>query len=249
MTWLTTMEYLCHKWPRICSTCKHFPSFPYSRLITEFVTRLTRRVPIVEQELLTLPEHLSSPPVFSGVRGTRSLVLWVYFVDRCMSFCSFSFGHCVVCSSSIYGFWLPLWYLQTRPTQYIISMRNSNNVIPNIASKPNVTNKKTITDNSIAWQETLQTNWLTVGIIHYSKDNGSFFFPLQQRQSLPGVLYETGTYFLREHQGLTRCFWWFHVANLSYFSVLCLVPDVDDISELSICDCPFDFLQHLYLAE
>jgi hypothetical protein len=28
------------------------------------------------------------------------------------SFCTFSFGHCVVCSSSIYGFWLPLWYLQ-----------------------------------------------------------------------------------------------------------------------------------------
>ena len=25
-TWLTVMEYLCHKWPRICSTCrKHFP--------------------------------------------------------------------------------------------------------------------------------------------------------------------------------------------------------------------------------
>jgi hypothetical protein len=28
-----------------------------------FVTRLTRRVSLVEQELLTLPEHLSSPPV------------------------------------------------------------------------------------------------------------------------------------------------------------------------------------------
>jgi hypothetical protein len=26
---------------------------------------------------------------------------------------SFSFGHCVVCPSSIYGFWLPPWYLQT----------------------------------------------------------------------------------------------------------------------------------------
>ena len=26
MTWLTVMKYLCHKWPRICSTCrKHFP--------------------------------------------------------------------------------------------------------------------------------------------------------------------------------------------------------------------------------
>jgi hypothetical protein len=26
MVWLTAMEYLCYKWPRICSTCrKHFP--------------------------------------------------------------------------------------------------------------------------------------------------------------------------------------------------------------------------------
>jgi len=28
-------------------------------------------------------------------------------------FCSFSFGQCVVCPSSIYVFWLPLWYLDT----------------------------------------------------------------------------------------------------------------------------------------
>ena len=35
------------------------------------------------------------------------------FVDRCFSFCTFSLGHCVVCSSSIDGFWLPLCYLQT----------------------------------------------------------------------------------------------------------------------------------------
>ena len=57
-----------------------------SCFITGFVTRLTRRVPLVVQELLTLPEHLSSPPVFSGVRVTRSLVLCVCFVDRCLSF-------------------------------------------------------------------------------------------------------------------------------------------------------------------
>jgi hypothetical protein len=31
-----------------------------------------------EQELLTLPEHLSSHPVFSGVRVTRSLVLYQF---------------------------------------------------------------------------------------------------------------------------------------------------------------------------
>ena len=68
---------------------------------------------LLEQELLTPPEHLRSPPVFSGGRVTRSLVLCVCFVDRCLSFCTFSFGHCVVCSWSIYGFWLPFWYLQT----------------------------------------------------------------------------------------------------------------------------------------
>jgi hypothetical protein len=37
MTWLSAMEYLCQKWPRICSTCR-------SWLITECVTRFTRRV-------------------------------------------------------------------------------------------------------------------------------------------------------------------------------------------------------------
>jgi hypothetical protein len=52
-------------------------------------------------------------PSFSEVRVTRSLVLYVCFVYRCSSFCTFYFGHCVVCSSPIYGFLLLLWYLQT----------------------------------------------------------------------------------------------------------------------------------------
>jgi hypothetical protein len=86
---------------------------PCSWLITGFVTRLTRRVSLVEQEMLTLSEPLSTPPVCSGVRVTRSLVLHVCFDDRCLSFYTFSFGHCVICSSSIYGVWFPLWYLQT----------------------------------------------------------------------------------------------------------------------------------------
>ena len=120
MTWLIAMEYMCHKWPLICSTCrKHFPILPISRLITGFVTRLTQQVSLVEKELLVLWRHLSSPPVFSGVRVTRSLVLCVCFVDRCLSFYTFSFAHCFVCSSSIYWFWLPLWYLQNLLSEYI----------------------------------------------------------------------------------------------------------------------------------
>jgi len=49
----------------------------YRTFITGFVSRLTRRVPLVKQELLTRLGHLSSPPVFSGVHVTRSLVLYV----------------------------------------------------------------------------------------------------------------------------------------------------------------------------
>ena len=52
----------------------------------------------------TLPEHMSSPPVFGGVGVTRSLVLCVCFVDHCLSFCPFSFAHGVVSPSSNYVF-------------------------------------------------------------------------------------------------------------------------------------------------
>ena len=84
-------------------------SFSHSWLITGLVSRLTRRVPLVKQE----HSLFRSTPVFSVVRVTPSLVLCVMFVERCLSVCSFSFGHCVVCPSSICGFWLPFWYLQT----------------------------------------------------------------------------------------------------------------------------------------
>ena len=89
---------MCCKWPQICSTCKYFPVLSSFTTYYGFVTRLTWRVP--------LEEHLSSTLGFYWVHVTRSLVLYVCFLDRCLSFCTFSFGHCVVCSSSI-------WYLQT----------------------------------------------------------------------------------------------------------------------------------------
>ena len=66
-------------------------SFHHSRLVNGFVTRFTRRVSLMKQELNTLPEHLGSPPVFSGVRVMRFLVLCVCFVDHCLSFCNFFF--------------------------------------------------------------------------------------------------------------------------------------------------------------
>ena len=37
-----------------------------------------------------------------------------------------SFGHCVVCSSSIYGFWLPLWYLLAIVLSVLLRYTDSN---------------------------------------------------------------------------------------------------------------------------
>jgi hypothetical protein len=68
----------CRIWRRL-KTLKTAPvifCLPKAELQIYFIYTLARRVPLVEQELLTLPEHLNSPSVFSGVRVTRSLVLY-----------------------------------------------------------------------------------------------------------------------------------------------------------------------------
>ena len=64
------------------------------------VTKLTRRVTLVEQELLTLPEHLSSLRFLVGSCNS----IFRFLCGVWLSFCTFPFGHYVVCSSLIYGF-------------------------------------------------------------------------------------------------------------------------------------------------
>ena len=62
-----------------------------------------------------------TPPVFSWIRVTRSLVLYVCFVDRCLSFCTFSFRHCVILFFfDIRILITSLLYLQTLHILYII---------------------------------------------------------------------------------------------------------------------------------
>jgi len=51
-------------------------------------------------------------PDFSGVRGTRSLVLCVCFVDRCLSFCTCFLSLCCLVFFDI-RILITLWYLQT----------------------------------------------------------------------------------------------------------------------------------------
>jgi len=50
---------------------------PNTRIYNRSLSWLARGTSIVEQKLLTLPKHRSSPPVVGMVRVTRSLVLCV----------------------------------------------------------------------------------------------------------------------------------------------------------------------------
>ena len=51
-------------------------------------------------------------PGFLWGSGYSICSLKCMFGGRSLSFCSFSFDHCVVCPFSVDGFSLPLWYLQ-----------------------------------------------------------------------------------------------------------------------------------------
>ena len=62
-------------------------------------------------KLLIFLEHLSSPPIFSGIRVARSLVLYLVFYRPMFFLLPFFFCHCIVSPSSTYGFWLPHRYL------------------------------------------------------------------------------------------------------------------------------------------
>ena len=106
-------KYQYHWWLMICLYCRNFSPDIFSlNDICWIMSR--RRVLHFKQKLHTIPENSNSLSILSGVRVTRSLVVCVCFVDRSLSFVLFSFGHCVVCPSSMYGFWLHIRYLPTR---------------------------------------------------------------------------------------------------------------------------------------
>ena len=79
----------------------HLYSFPHSWFITGYVTRVTQLVPLVEQELVTRPEFTS------GFQWCLCCSFFSFLRCFCRSlFVIFTFGHCNVWPSLIYGFWL-----------------------------------------------------------------------------------------------------------------------------------------------
>ena len=92
-------------------------TFPHSWHITEFGTRVIRRIPLLEQELLTFPEHLITPVY---------LRFWDGFVFLDLSFSAYCLVYIIVPFSCFFlGIALSalLWftsftlcYLETFPT-------------------------------------------------------------------------------------------------------------------------------------
>ena len=87
-------------------------SFPHSWSITGFVTRLTQRMPLAEQEHITLPGNLKSPPILSEVSATRSLVLCITFY-RSLFVLLFFWPLCCLFFLDIHILITSLWYHQT----------------------------------------------------------------------------------------------------------------------------------------
>ena len=87
MTWLTFTEHLCQKWPWICSVCLSHNLVLSSFMICHRVCNKSNTTDATYGvEMLTLPKHPSSLPVFTGVNVARSVVLCVIF---CRLLCPF----------------------------------------------------------------------------------------------------------------------------------------------------------------
>jgi hypothetical protein len=79
----------------------------------KYLTRVTRRVPLLEKDLLILLVQMCSSPILSCFRTAESLVCMQFYNVRrpIFVFFPFSFGHFIVFPSVYYSSWLPLWYL------------------------------------------------------------------------------------------------------------------------------------------
>ena len=88
---------------------------PHSKVVTGIVKRVIRRLRHVEEKLPTLPEQCvrncllfrsnEFNPGFWWCSLSSIFSFVCSFVDRCLSFCPFNFGHCTFCSS-FFELWL-----------------------------------------------------------------------------------------------------------------------------------------------
>jgi len=106
---------MCHQWPRICYVCRN-----HNPVLTSFMTYhrvysksyATGATCEVDTNLLSFWSTWVESQFYRGSCCSIFSFLCSALQISVCPFFLFSFCHCVVCPS-IYGFWLPLWILQT----------------------------------------------------------------------------------------------------------------------------------------
>jgi hypothetical protein len=90
--------------PLVVITIRSFPHLWLSCHL--FVTRVPRRLPHMEHELLSVPVHMCSPPLFY-------LCSWVSCCSRCQIACHHIFGSVL---------WCPLWFLCRNDARFVLTL-------------------------------------------------------------------------------------------------------------------------------
>jgi hypothetical protein len=89
----------------------------YGKVRSSCSISLNRRVTIVTNPVIS-HEAVCWVLLLNLDFSVQNIVCFVaqsllFCAEHCLSFCSFSFAQCIICTSLIYSFWLPLWYFQT----------------------------------------------------------------------------------------------------------------------------------------
>jgi hypothetical protein len=106
----TATEYLCYKWPRICSTCRNHNPVLSTFMTYQVSNKSNTMGATCETETFSLLEHTSWPQVFNEVRIAWSVVFCGVFCR--LFFVSFLLAKGLFVRLWFFGFWLPDLYLQ-----------------------------------------------------------------------------------------------------------------------------------------
>jgi hypothetical protein len=179
MTWATVTESLYHKWPQKYSVCRYYNLVISSfMIITRFVTRVTRRVTLVEKEMPTLPKYPSSTivslwgshcSIFSFLcKIVRSLVILLLPLYQCLSFCYFWSLYCLtiylrclitpfgVFKLFLHSIWVPkvsypIWYVFSDETTDNKKKNPSNSIYNSICFRLYINKTSLLRKNHRTW--------------------------------------------------------------------------------------------------
>ena len=84
-----------------------------------------------------------------------------------LSFCHFSFDHCVICPP-IYGFWLPLWYLRFTDSDYPFGILDLQILITPLVSF----------DHCAICPSPIYEFWLPLWYLRFTDSDYPFWYPL-----------------------------------------------------------------------